>query len=86
MVEFSLFSLDATKPTKYLGRLLNHSRRGNCKTKVVGIGNHPYMLLVAARDIKPGEELLYDYGDRSPESLSAYPWLAFWNGDMTVYL
>ncbi len=28
------------------------------------------------RDIEPGEELLYDYGDRSKESLEAHPWLA----------
>ena len=70
-----LDSLDATRPTQYLGRLLNHSRRGNCKTRVIGINNRPYLILEAARDIEVGEELLYDYGDRSPESLEAYPWL-----------
>ena len=26
--------------------------------------------------VSEGEELLYDYGDRSKESLKAHPWLA----------
>ena len=59
-----------------MGRLLNHSRSGNCKTKVVGIGKRPYLILVAAKDIEAGEELLYDYGDRNKETLEAHPWLA----------
>ena len=69
-------SIDATAESGKLGRLLNHSRRGNCMTKVIGMGNRPYLLLVAARDIKVGEELLYDYGDRDKASLEAHPWLA----------
>jgi len=36
----------------------------------------PYLILVAARDICIGEELLYDYGDRSKEAIEAHPWLA----------
>lgn len=71
------YCIDATAESGKLGRLLNHSKtEGNCKTRVVGILDRPYLLLVAARDIKAGEELLYDYGDRSKESLDAHPWLA----------
>ena len=70
------YSVDATGESGKLGRLLNHSRSGNCKTQVVGIGDRPYLTLVAAGDIVPDEELLYDYGDRNKESLAAYPWLA----------
>ena len=36
----------------------------------------PRLILVAKQTISPGEELLYDYGDRSKESLKAHPWLA----------
>lgn len=34
-----------------------------------GIGFH------ALRDIAPGEELLYDYGEDDPEILAKFPWL-----------
>ena len=69
-------SIDATAESGKLGRLLNHSRHGNCCTKVVNINNHPHLILVAAKDIESGVELLYDYGDRSKEALEAHPWLA----------
>jgi histone-lysine N-methyltransferase SETD8 len=39
-------------------------------------GKSPRLILVAKHDIEPGTELLYDYGDRSKESLAAHPWLA----------
>ena len=68
--------MDATAESGKLGRLLNHSKAGNCKTRVVGVGDRPYLILVAARDIKEGEELQYDYGDRSKSSIESHPWLA----------
>ena len=74
---FSLYSIDATKETVRLGRLVNHSRlTPNMRTKVVMFRETPRLILVAARDLKADEELLYDYGDRSKESLEAHPWLA----------
>ena len=39
-------------------------------------GKRPRLILVAKHDIEPGTELLYDYGDRSKESLAVHPWLA----------
>jgi len=72
-----MLSVDATAESGLYGRLVNHSRlKFNCQTKVVEVEGQPHLILVAARDIKIGEELLYDYGDRSKESLEAYPWLA----------
>ena len=72
-----MFSVDATAESGLLGRLVNHSRlKFNCVTKVVEVDDAPRLILVAARDIAVGEELLYDYGDRSKESLESYPWLA----------
>jgi histone-lysine N-methyltransferase SETD8 len=57
--------------------LVNHSLKApNLVTKAIMNGKSPSLILVAKLDIEPGTELLYDYGDRSKESLAAYPWLA----------
>ncbi|XP_066465822.1 N-lysine methyltransferase KMT5A isoform X1 [Tiliqua scincoides] len=69
------YCVDATKETNRLGRLVNHSKCGNCQTKLHDVNGIPHLILVASRDIKAGEELLYDYGDRSKASLEAHPWL-----------
>ncbi|KAH9525536.1 N-lysine methyltransferase kmt5a [Bulinus truncatus] len=69
------YCIDATSESKYFGRLVNHSREGNCCTKAVMINNKPYLYLLASRDIEPGEELCYDYGDRRKEALAQHPWL-----------
>ncbi|KAI8043867.1 histone-lysine N-methyltransferase PR-Set7 [Drosophila gunungcola] len=71
------YCIDATVDTGKLGRLINHSRNGNLMTKVVPIKQRPHLVLLAKDDIEPGEELTYDYGDRSKESLLHHPWLAF---------
>lgn len=73
------YCIDATAETGRLGRLLNHSRlTPNCITKVIQIEKQeqPRLVLIAKCDIEAGTELLYDYGDRSKESLAAHPWLA----------
>lgn len=70
------YCVDATKETGRLGRLLNHSKSGNCCTRLVSIKEKPHLILVAKRDIAEGEELLYDYGDRNKEVLQSHPWLA----------
>eukprot|EP00092_Neocalanus_flemingeri_P037403 GFUD01040728.1.p1 GENE.GFUD01040728.1~~GFUD01040728.1.p1 ORF type:complete len:535 (+),score=170.00 GFUD01040728.1:281-1885(+) len=70
------YCIDATGESGRFGRLLNHSRvTPNCVTKVVMLGETPRLILVAKQDIIAGTELLYDYGDRSKESLKAHPWL-----------
>lgn len=70
------YCLDATEPTKRLGRLVNHSRkRPNCKMEIFPHKNKPYLILTAIRDIEPNEELLYDYGERNKEAIKANPWL-----------
>ncbi|EDV91501.1 GH17478 [Drosophila grimshawi] len=71
------YCIDATIDTGKLGRLINHSRNGNLMTKVVVIKQRPHLVLLAKDDIEAGEELTYDYGDRSKESLLHHPWLAF---------
>ena len=69
------YCVDATAETSRLGRLLNHSRNGNCATKSLVVKDIPRLILIAKRDIKKGEELTYDYGDRSKTALEAHPWL-----------
>ncbi|XP_062874048.1 lysine methyltransferase 5Ab [Trichomycterus rosablanca] len=69
------YCIDATKETDRLGRLINHSKNGNCQTRLHNIKGVPHLILVASRDIKAEEELLYDYGDRSKEAIAAHPWL-----------
>ncbi|XP_041826699.1 N-lysine methyltransferase KMT5A-A [Melanotaenia boesemani] len=71
------YCVDATKETGRMGRLINHSKNGNCQTKLHDIGGIPHLILVASRDIDKGEELLYDYGDRSKASIDAHPWLKY---------
>ncbi|XP_035488807.1 N-lysine methyltransferase KMT5A-A isoform X4 [Scophthalmus maximus] len=71
------YCVDATKETGRMGRLINHSKNGNCQTKLHDINGIPHLILVASRDIDEGEELLYDYGDRSKASIAAHPWLKF---------
>lgn len=70
------YCIDATAESGRLGRLVNHSRvKPNLQTKVVIVNDIPRLILVAKKDIEPGTELLYDYGDRSKESLLCHPWL-----------
>lgn len=70
------FCVDATEETSYKGRLINHSvLRPNLKTKVVEIKGRVHLILVAKKDIELGEELLYDYGDRTPCTVACNPWL-----------
>ncbi|XP_013877943.1 N-lysine methyltransferase SETD8-A [Austrofundulus limnaeus] len=71
------YCVDATKETGRMGRLINHSKTGNCQTKLHDISGIPHLILVASRDIDKGEELLYDYGDRSKASIAAHPWLKY---------
>lgn len=75
-IDYSVFSIDATAETGRLGRLVNHSRNGNLITRTVLVDGVPRLVLIAKEDIAVGEEVTYDYGDRSKESLKYHPWLA----------
>ena len=73
----NFFCIDATEESGRLGRLVNHSKLGpNSLPKVVTIRSTPRLVLVANRNIKAGEEILINYGDKSYESLQSHPWLA----------
>ena len=72
LVFFSiLFSIDATKHNKQLGRLVNDGdgvhEPVNCVMRKLPFDpsctSSPPICLFALRDIQPGEELRYDYGN-----------------------
>lgn len=69
------YCIDATEDDGSLGRLINHSRKGNCKPKLLVMGTSPRIVFEATRDIEIGEEILYDYGDKRREVVSTFPWL-----------
>lgn len=70
-------SIDATAESSRVGRLVNHSRFGNLVPKVFEISGLPRIIFLSKTNIMKGDELTYDYGDRSKESLLNHPWLAF---------
>jgi histone-lysine N-methyltransferase SETD8 len=41
------------------------------------IKDQPHLIFVTTRDIKIGEELAYDYGDRSKDAVQSHPWLKY---------
>lgn len=63
--------IDATQDV-HVGRLINHSRRGNLKPKVFRSSGGPVLLFPASTDIPALTEILYDYGDRN---LAEFPFL-----------
>lgn len=72
---YHAYSIDATEESGRLGRLVNHSKKGNCVTKQVTVEGVPRLVIMASRDIHVGDEILYDYGDHSKASIQAHPWL-----------
>ena len=57
------YAIDATSESSDLGRLINHSRKyQNSVPKVWELSyGDPRIIFEAVRDIKKGEEILYDY-------------------------
>jgi [histone H4]-lysine20 N-methyltransferase SETD8 len=72
-----LSSIDSTDDDGRLGRLINHSKlHANCRPRVVVDDNaEPRVALFAVTDIAVGDELLFDYGDRSKRATTDFPWL-----------
>jgi len=62
-------SVDAAKEDESLGRLVNDDHRNpTAKMKKLSVQGKPHLCLFADRDISPGEEITYNYGD------SDWPW------------
>ncbi|KAI6230394.1 [Histone H4]-lysine(20) N-methyltransferase [Aphelenchoides fujianensis] len=68
--------VDATAESPHKCRLLNHSvARPNLRPRLVEVDHSVRICFFAIRDIGEGEELLFDYGDRSPTNIADNPWL-----------
>ncbi|XP_054860790.1 uncharacterized protein LOC129347449 [Amphiprion ocellaris] len=64
-----LWCVDAAKEDGSLGRLVNDDHiNPNTKMKYFSVQGKPHLCLFAIRDISPGEEITYNYGD------SDWPW------------
>ncbi|XP_066497569.1 uncharacterized protein [Hoplias malabaricus] len=64
-----LFCVDASLEDGSLGRLVNDDHLNpNSKMKTITIAGKPHLGLFATRNINPGEEITYNYGD------SEWPW------------
>ena len=72
------YCIDATSESGKLGRLINHSKKTpNLRTRLFLVGAMPHLIFEALRDVKEGEEFMYDYGDWNRETWKEHPWLAF---------
>nr|XP_057918564.1 uncharacterized protein LOC131109977 [Doryrhamphus excisus]XP_057918565.1 uncharacterized protein LOC131109977 [Doryrhamphus excisus]XP_057918566.1 uncharacterized protein LOC131109977 [Doryrhamphus excisus]XP_057920422.1 uncharacterized protein LOC131115987 isoform X1 [Doryrhamphus excisus]XP_057920423.1 uncharacterized protein LOC131115987 isoform X1 [Doryrhamphus excisus] len=61
--------VDAAQEDDSLGRLVNDDNVSpNSKMKTITVNGQPHLCLFATTDIKPGEEITYNYGD------SDWPW------------
>ncbi|XP_067277872.1 histone-lysine N-methyltransferase set-1-like isoform X3 [Pseudorasbora parva] len=59
--------IDASEEDGSLGRLVNDNHKTpNCKVKKIVIEGKPHLCLFSVKDIAPGEELTYNYGDANP--------------------
>ncbi|KAI6234375.1 [Histone H4]-lysine(20) N-methyltransferase [Aphelenchoides fujianensis] len=68
--------VDATAESPHKCRLLNHSiARPNLRPRLVEVDHSVRICFFAMRDIGEGEELLFDYGDRSAANIEENPWL-----------
>ena len=67
--------IDASKDDGFLGRLVNDSQYGpNCFMKQIDVDDIPRLCMFALRNLLPGEELRYSYGE------GHYPWRAVSSG------
>ncbi|XP_054865957.1 uncharacterized protein LOC118470098 isoform X2 [Amphiprion ocellaris] len=63
------YCIDALKDDGTLGRLVNDDHiNPNCKVKKIVVKGRPHLCLFALKEIFPGEEITYNYGD------SPWPW------------
>jgi histone-lysine N-methyltransferase SETD8 len=74
-----VYSIDATVADECCGsgRYINHSKNNcNLKGKLIKDFNNKYHLcFISKHNIKKGEELLIDYGDRRRDVVKHFNWL-----------
>ncbi|KNA01880.1 hypothetical protein PVNG_02956 [Plasmodium vivax North Korean] len=75
-IDAAINSKDKKYFLRSFARLVNHSKKNsNLIPKVLTVASLPRLFFVAARNIKEGEELLIDYGERDREIIKNNEWL-----------
>lgn len=75
-IEAAINNKDKKYFLRSFARLVNHSKKNsNLIPKVLTVASQPRLFFVAARNIKEGEELLIDYGERDREIIKNNEWL-----------
>ena len=68
-----MLAIDATEDD---GSTINHSRQSpNVVMKTHVVEGKPRVVFVACKEIKIGEEITYDYGEKRKAFLDRNPWL-----------
>ena len=69
-------SIDATKVSNRIGRLINYSlAKDNLTTRIIEVHGQPHLCFFAKKKIEIGDELLYSYGERRRKVLQENLWL-----------
>ena len=69
-------SVDATINDGRKGRFINHSKtHPNIIPEIIEVDGKPHLCMMASRNIKVGEELEVDYGERDKAVIRDNPWL-----------
>jgi histone-lysine N-methyltransferase SETD8 len=72
------WAVDATVNDGTWGRLVNHTsdpEEVNVRLQPVRRDGKMVVEMYAIRDIEVGSEILYDYNDRDPDTMAAFPFL-----------
>ena len=76
MFYFKFLSIDATKESKELGRLINHSKKNsNLRVQILNMNGNIHLIFIASRKLQINEELFFDYNENRSRVLAANPWL-----------
>lgn len=72
------YVIDATDEHESFARMANHSwKKFNAKVSRQVVKGEPYLVMTATKDIRPGHEIRYNYGDEVvKESGHLYAWLS----------
>ena len=58
------------------GRLINHSSDSpNLTMEIVTLDSQPVVVFIALEDIRAGQEIQYNYGEKRKAVLNDNPWL-----------
>jgi histone-lysine N-methyltransferase SETD8 len=77
-----MLTIDPTPYPNHLAQYINHSNKAkciNCKPRAVLVDDHPHVVLIATADIRPGDEIIFNYDPQwaqhaTKEMKEMWPW------------